>query len=86
MEAIRFSETSVYTVSTRRHIPDDGILHNRRENLTSYTKKSVFFQRNIEFLLVSDDSKINGDYFSKYLNRLIFFMEKQCVPCDELQV
>jgi hypothetical protein len=25
MEAIRSSETSVYTISTRRHIPEDGI-------------------------------------------------------------
>jgi hypothetical protein len=27
MEAIRSSETSVPTISTRRHIPEDGILH-----------------------------------------------------------
>jgi hypothetical protein len=26
MEAIYSSETSVYTISTRRHIPEDGIL------------------------------------------------------------
>jgi hypothetical protein len=38
MEAIRSSETSVHTRSTRRHIPEDSILHShRRENLKSYT-------------------------------------------------
>jgi hypothetical protein len=38
MEAIRSSETSVQsTTSTRRHTPEDGILHShRRENLKSY--------------------------------------------------
>jgi hypothetical protein len=37
MEAISSSETSVHTRSTRRHIPEDGNLHNhRRENLKSY--------------------------------------------------
>jgi hypothetical protein len=36
MEAIRYSETSVHT-STRRHIPENGILHSQcRENLKSY--------------------------------------------------
>jgi hypothetical protein len=39
MEAIRSSETSVQsTTSTRRHTPEDGILHShRRENLKSYS-------------------------------------------------
>jgi hypothetical protein len=42
MEAIRSSETSVQsTTATRRHTPEDGILHShRRENLKSYKKHS----------------------------------------------
>jgi hypothetical protein len=37
MKAIHSSETSVHTRSTRRHFPEDGILHSqRRENLKSY--------------------------------------------------
>jgi hypothetical protein len=37
MEAIRSSETSALIRATRRHTPEDGILHShRRENLKSY--------------------------------------------------
>jgi hypothetical protein len=37
MEAIRSSETSIFTSGTRRKIPEDGILHShRREYLKSY--------------------------------------------------
>jgi hypothetical protein len=37
MEAIRSSETSVFTRPTRRHTPEDGILHSHcRENLKSH--------------------------------------------------
>jgi hypothetical protein len=36
-EAIRSAETAVNTISTRRHIQEDGIFHShRRENLKSY--------------------------------------------------
>jgi hypothetical protein len=45
MEAIRSSETSGATQrTTRRHIPEDDTLHNRRcENLKSY-KERVFHE------------------------------------------
>jgi hypothetical protein len=50
MEAIRSSETPVNTRSTRRHIPEDGMLHNhRRENLKSY-KMLLISSRAMAFL------------------------------------
>jgi hypothetical protein len=37
MEAMLSSQTSALARTTRRHIPEDGILHShRRENLKSY--------------------------------------------------
>jgi hypothetical protein len=43
MEAIRFSETSVLTRATGRHIPEDDILHiHRCENLKSYNLHILF--------------------------------------------
>jgi hypothetical protein len=42
----RSSETSVHTRSTRRHIPEDGILHSHRhENLKSYILFLALFCR-----------------------------------------
>jgi hypothetical protein len=43
MEAICYSDTSIVTKCTLRHIPEDGILHSRRlENLKSYIVKVMF--------------------------------------------
>jgi hypothetical protein len=48
MEAIRSSETSVHTKSTRRHIPEGGILHShRRVNLKS-SIADIFGFQNLE--------------------------------------
>jgi hypothetical protein len=42
MEAIRSSETSVCTISIRRHILEDGILYSHsRETLKSYELKLI---------------------------------------------
>jgi hypothetical protein len=44
MQAIRSSETLVHTRSTKRDIPEDGILHShRRENLKSYIWNTCLF-------------------------------------------
>jgi hypothetical protein len=54
MEAIRSSETSVHTRSTRRHIPEDGILHSHRcENLKSCTIEGKNYLR-----VLSIDKKV----------------------------
>jgi hypothetical protein len=56
MEAIRSAETSVHTRSTRRHIPEDGILHSHRcENLKSY--KSLKIQNFFSALRNADNSR-----------------------------
>jgi hypothetical protein len=48
MEAIHSSETSVHTTSTRRHIPEDGLLHSYgRENLRTILQLSEVFGKNV---------------------------------------
>jgi hypothetical protein len=43
MGAIRFSETSVNTISTQPHIPEDCFLHShRRENLKFFAFAHVY--------------------------------------------
>jgi hypothetical protein len=51
MEAICSSETSVHTRSIRRHIPEDGVLHNHRcENLKSYDLNVGFHWANMTLI------------------------------------
>jgi hypothetical protein len=44
MEVIRFSDTSVYLLTTRRYIPkeDSNVYNYRCENLTSYVHVNYF--------------------------------------------
>jgi hypothetical protein len=49
MEAIRSSETSVFTRETRRNTPEEVILHShRRENLKAFMKSCRLIQRLVE--------------------------------------
>jgi hypothetical protein len=72
MEAIRSSEMSVLTRTTRRHIPGDGILHShRRENLKSYialTGWALWRRRNVSPVKYELDVYIQED--SSLHNRL----------------
>jgi hypothetical protein len=55
MEATHSSETLDRTRSTRRHIPEDGILHShRRENLKSY-EFSLIQQSNLVHFGINDN-------------------------------
>jgi hypothetical protein len=77
-EAIRYSETSVHTRSTRRHIPENGILHTqRRENLKSY--KSYNIQNYIKssiFRAITLCSPLKVNYISEKHFAYIFRVEK----------
>jgi hypothetical protein len=45
-ETLISSETSVFTTSRRRNIPEDAILHSHRlEIVKSYIKKSIIFKK-----------------------------------------
>jgi hypothetical protein len=52
MEAIRSSESSVNKISTRRYIPEHGILHSHRsENLKSYFAFNCLYLIILQFRL-----------------------------------
>jgi hypothetical protein len=58
-EAVYSSEASVYTISTRRHIPEEEIFHShRREN-------HKFLMKKCSFIGVA----INIKYFASSLNK-----------------
>jgi hypothetical protein len=60
LEAIHSSESSDHTSSTRRHIPEDGILHShRRENL-KYYKDTFNEQTNYRVLRTSTIMQLLG--------------------------
>jgi hypothetical protein len=82
MVATRSSETSVHARSTRRHIPEDGILHSHRcENLKPYKIflfhfkffKSVFLVLGykVSYRRLSDEFGGSGRKLQQYI--LIYF-------------
>jgi hypothetical protein len=57
MEAIRSPEASVLARSTRRHIPEDDILHSHRpKNLKSYTESAHSHQEHpsLQYIYTAD--------------------------------
>jgi hypothetical protein len=61
MQAIRSSETSVHTRSTRHHIPENGILHShRRENLKFYIVNFIFQQLTDAQYRISQEFGLNS--------------------------
>jgi hypothetical protein len=89
MEAIRSSETSVQsTTSTRRHTPEDGILHShRRENLKSYVLLLVGHPCSREtdsvFLLYCKYSEIY--ICSAIYNELLIIHQAALITCILIQ-
>jgi hypothetical protein len=62
MEAIRSSETSVHRRSTRRHIPEDGILHSHRRK-TSNLKNFLMLTHCINLSYVVDHERTSSLLF-----------------------
>jgi hypothetical protein len=68
MKVTCFSETSVYNKPTRRHVPEDGILHSHhREKLKSWTEKGL---ENVHIILRYQRAQVNLTICSCHMNKL----------------
>jgi hypothetical protein len=61
MEAIHFSETSVHTRSTRRHIPENGILHSHRREKLIFVRWTMISHTCLETV---GPIKVESTYFT----------------------
>jgi hypothetical protein len=87
MEAIRSSETSVHTGSTRRHIPEDGFLHShRRENLKSYNWITVCMRKDSAWKLYVSYIKVQKALKYTALQFDITFVTCAVLTGDQISV